>query len=152
MFKNYWYHRYGVSIHRKWWQLKYRATYSNLTVKGDTPRLALYNLENQLVWMHGWIKDDAHWMHGIRELKMRLGVDMLENSSKIEEVKHKRDYFGVGDTIDEVFNEVGNKCHKCKTGPARIAHVCPWKHELKGDTSSLCTCCNSCTRECAMDV
>ncbi len=31
-------------------------------------------------------------------------------------------------------------------------HTCPFKEEINDDHESLCSCCEACTRECAMDV
>lgn len=39
--------------------------------------------------------------------------------------------------------------HKDKREPL---HTCPYKKEINNDSESLCSCCEACTRECAMDV
>ena len=43
-------------------------------------------------------------------------------------------------------------CPRCKVMPADEPHTCPFAEEINGNTESLCTCCSSCTHDCAMDV
>lgn len=48
------------------------------------------------------------------------------------------------DDIDDV---------KCECGDnAQPRHSCPYREEIRDDWETLCNCCDSCTRECAMDV
>lgn len=44
------------------------------------------------------------------------------------------------------------KCQNCQERPAIALHTCPFKEEIKNDTSSTCNCCDECRNECAMDV
>lgn len=46
---------------------------------------------------------------------------------------------------------------KCQNEPrcrndAESPHPCPYAEEIYDDSESLCTCCNECSHECAMDV
>jgi hypothetical protein len=42
----------------------------------------------------------------------------------------------------------------CDHGEARQTepHTCPYAEEIGGDHHSLCTCCESCQYQCAMDI
>jgi hypothetical protein len=31
-------------------------------------------------------------------------------------------------------------------------HTCPYAEEIGGDSETLCTCCDACTYECAMNI
>ncbi len=37
-------------------------------------------------------------------------------------------------------------------GPAQEPHPCPFASEIHNDDDTLCTCCERCTHECAMDI
>lgn len=78
MFDNYWLHRKGVAIYRKWWQRKYRARYSNLVVTGDTPVQALSMLDYELERCRRWGDSDNSWRQGVVELFQILYAPMVE--------------------------------------------------------------------------
>lgn len=40
----------------------------------------------------------------------------------------------------------------CGTYVGDNFHPCPFSSEIHNDDTSLCNCCDSCTRECAMDI
>lgn len=42
-------------------------------------------------------------------------------------------------------------CKECN-GPGEVAHICPYAEEIYEDTNTLCTCCDNCAHECAMDI
>ena len=44
------------------------------------------------------------------------------------------------------------KCEKCDKNPASEPHPCPYAEEIDDDHTTLCTCCDECTEECAMDI
>ena len=47
---------------------------------------------------------------------------------------------------------------KCEGGhckgknDAEEPHTCPYAEDINDDHESLCTCCNDCAHECAMDI
>lgn len=43
-------------------------------------------------------------------------------------------------------------CPTCKSKPAEEPHVCPYKQDIDGDSTTLCRCCTACNNECASDV
>jgi len=51
--------------------------------------------------------------------------------------------------IKEVEEE---KMCKCRKNPAAEPHTCPYAEEINGDSETLCTCCEDCQYECAMDI
>ena len=40
----------------------------------------------------------------------------------------------------------------CGKNPASLPHLCPYKQDTNGDNETLCTCCDDCTHECAVDI
>lgn len=42
----------------------------------------------------------------------------------------------------------GCRCGADKDEP----HTCPFKSDINGDDTTLCTCCKECTHQCAMDI
>jgi hypothetical protein len=44
-----------------------------------------------------------------------------------------------------------NMC-KCGKNPATEPHTCPYNDEIHPENKELCTCCELCQHECAMDV
>ena len=44
------------------------------------------------------------------------------------------------------------KMCKCGKNPAEEPHTCPYAEEIGGDSETLCTCCEDCRYECAMDI
>jgi hypothetical protein len=57
---------------------------------------------------------------------------------------------GAADMISGLLGE--KMCERCRKRPASAPHVCPYKAELHNNLESLCTCCDACQHECAMDV
>ena len=47
--------------------------------------------------------------------------------------------------------EVPTLC-KCGKSAATEPHPCPFAQDLYGDSETLCTCCDDCRHECAMDI
>ena len=41
---------------------------------------------------------------------------------------------------------------KCGENPATEPHPCPFNEDLHGDSETLCTCCEDCRYQCAMDI
>jgi len=44
------------------------------------------------------------------------------------------------------------KMCKCGRNPAEEPHTCPYSEEIGGNSETLCTCCEDCRHECAMDI
>jgi len=42
-------------------------------------------------------------------------------------------------------------CERCK-GAGCDPHLCPYASEINDDHETLCTCCEDCEHECAMDI
>jgi len=42
-------------------------------------------------------------------------------------------------------------CQGCGCAP-KEKHVCPYRDEINADTTTLCNCCDGCTRQCAEDI
>lgn len=40
----------------------------------------------------------------------------------------------------------------CGEHQQKPPHPCPFKEEIHGDEDALCTCCEDCAHECAMDI
>jgi hypothetical protein len=55
------------------------------------------------------------------------------------------------DDDDKPTHDPAEPC-KCGDEPSEPPHVCPFAEEIYGDTETLCTCCEKCQHECAMDV
>ena len=53
------------------------------------------------------------------------------------------------DTCEDVAEGM---CEACGKNPKAEPHTCPFKEEINGDDKSLCTCCESCTENCAWDI
>jgi hypothetical protein len=45
----------------------------------------------------------------------------------------------------------GRESACCENQPEE-EHTCPYKSEISDDDESLCTCCEDCAHECAMDI
>lgn len=45
----------------------------------------------------------------------------------------------------------GEMC-RCEKNPAEVPHSCPFQAEINDDSETLCTCCDDCAHECAMDI
>lgn len=48
-----------------------------------------------------------------------------------------------------------DKVHHCVHGVpdgAEEPHICPYASDIHGDFETLCTCCELCQRQCAMDI
>lgn len=43
-------------------------------------------------------------------------------------------------------------CEHCHRGEVQGENTCPYKEEINGDSESLCTCCEDCRYNCAMDI
>ena len=43
-------------------------------------------------------------------------------------------------------------CSRCEIRPKNPLHSCPFNEDINNDSKTLCNCCNSCARECAMDI
>lgn len=41
---------------------------------------------------------------------------------------------------------------KCGKNPATEPHPCPYAEDINDDPNTLCTCCEECMNECAMDI
>lgn len=44
------------------------------------------------------------------------------------------------------------KCQGCGINSATEPHTCPYSVEINDDDKTLCTCCDDCCHECAMDI
>ena len=44
------------------------------------------------------------------------------------------------------------KCPKCEEREAQEEHTCPYLEEIGNSYEELCTCCEYCTQNCAMEV
>lgn len=42
-------------------------------------------------------------------------------------------------------------CPNCK-GKGKAPHACPFSADIHGDSETLCTCCEVCEDECAMEI
>lgn len=67
---------------------------------------------------------EAYWLEARRRWKIR------------KEARKKKD----------------NRLCKCGYDVKQPAHSCPFAEEMNNDYGKHCTCCSSCTRNCAMDV
>lgn len=45
-----------------------------------------------------------------------------------------------------------NLCIMCQFNDAIEPHICPYKQDVYDDEDTLCTCCEDCIYECAMDI
>ena len=43
------------------------------------------------------------------------------------------------------------KC-RCGKNEATEPHTCPYAEDINDDYESLCSCCDACVHECAMDI
>lgn len=41
---------------------------------------------------------------------------------------------------------------KCGVAYAEEAHPCPFAEEINDDSETLCSCCDDCANDCAMDI
>lgn len=57
--------------------------------------------------------------------------------------------------VEEYANEEpetqNNECSNCNEYSIE-PHTCPFKVEINDDSETLCSCCESCTHECAMEI
>ncbi len=44
------------------------------------------------------------------------------------------------------------KCERCEKNAATSPHSCPYQADVNEDSETLCTCCEDCEYECAMDI
>lgn len=76
--------------------------------------------------------------------------------SKFKEVWSKRGEYGAiriarsAKRKEKRYSKVG-KC-KCGNNYKVGLHSCPFKEDMYGDYNTLCTCCNECRHNCAMDI
>lgn len=59
-------------------------------------------------------------------------------------------------TVPNMSDPKPEKCQsshcKGKKNLAEAPHPCPYSEEIHDDSTTLCTCCKDCQRECAYDV
>jgi len=44
------------------------------------------------------------------------------------------------------------RCSSCGLNDAVPEHTCPYGKDVNNDSSTLCTCCSACERECLRDI
>lgn len=52
---------------------------------------------------------------------------------------------------DDMGMPSATKCESCGKNPATEEHTCPFSEEIHDD-GRLCTCCDDCAHQCAMDI
>ena len=79
-------------------------------------------------------------------------IDGTKTLSAITEMERS---FLEGKEFPIITNKVRAKkvrlCESCNSNPASEPHPCPFSEEINGDETK-CTCCDSCTDQCAQDI
>lgn len=52
----------------------------------------------------------------------------------------------------EVVPAEHNTCPRCPKNAGTAPHTCPYSVDINDDSETLCTCCDDCEHECAMDI
>jgi len=47
---------------------------------------------------------------------------------------------------------VMDQCERCEKNEAQEPHLCPFAWEIEGNDLDLCTCCEECEDDCAMEI
>lgn len=102
----------------------------------------------------------------VSNLEMREELDemteILGEELSLEDRKQRRNAppppkpFSISDWISDEPEEEKPAYTACKhnldPNRPRALHTCPYKEEIKGDSTSLCTCCASCQTACEDDI
>lgn len=81
----------------------------------------------------------------------RAAASSSINSREIGELR--KEFAALKARVEQLEHHAGPRCPKCNdVGESPISpHACPFKREIHDD-DSLCTCCDACAHECAMDI
>lgn len=102
---------------------------------------------------------------------MKLFIWRLDSSTKLnilaENVENARNFYYANNYSDKHFNlnktepeiieqpffftTINPVCPRCGC-PGTELHSCPYKSDINNDDTELCTCCDDCQGDCAMNI